>query len=445
MLLQWTTKNVRKVKLYCPCTYISKYKEAFLNDPHYEVTGDLTEQQRVNERLAVLYKQNKWQSIGNFSAGRLGVGYVLPKHAKPDRVRPIVPGCLSCLRAVYSKAARGLRSLRELNVVRSFDIDNVAGLIKVAKEASVQGVKFALGFDVKQLFTELTHADVREALAEFLQKVKDAGVKYVFVEKRGRGSQIRQPKDPGRWTRLSLKQIYDVVCCELEHMFFRCGTVILKQTVGLAMGGYGSPILACLVLSMAESKVIRSLQGTLYGARFVDDMTLFSTVEFAEVGKKLTELLNVYPSSLDLELEYAGNEVCMLESVLNVDEGTVKIAHRNKNEKQLCKGEALSLKKGIHVFSGHDRNVKKAVLLGQVLRISQNTDGGTGLIKNLLLMLVEAIELGYKIGQILTIMRRATKYGVNECLPQAVAVVEKMCTQAVDLVFGGWECYREGW
>jgi hypothetical protein len=111
------------------------------------------------------------------------------------------------------------------------------------------------GYDVKNMYTELLHSTTLAALTAFFDYVATAlGVTCVFVRKHGRHCRLSLHGRCGskRYFKLSLRQLFDLAKLEMTTMVFSCAGQLLKQTVGLAMGGYCSPGLAIIVCMMYE-------------------------------------------------------------------------------------------------------------------------------------------------------------------------------------------------
>jgi hypothetical protein len=207
----------------------------------------------------------------------------------------------------------------------------------------------------------------------------------------------------------------------MTTMVFSCAGQLLKQTVGLAMGGYCSPGLAIIVCMMHERawclrKQVRPTQ--LVAVRYVDDMTVV-LVNTPAAKALLADLVqNALPPECELENEQPlGVSVRMLECAVSVLDGTVLITHHHKNAASLQESGVQQFRKFVDYSSAHPASVKQGVILGAFNRVLSNTSSSgatSSCILQLLTYLAELLLLQYPVPFLRRVVNRFFPRGLSE-------------------------------
>jgi hypothetical protein len=222
---------------------------------------------------------------------------------------------------------------------------------------------------------------VRDSLREFLKLAEKKFKGQIFsVKRRGRkGVSVGRLCNSRKFATLHFGDIEDIALFELENTYFRVGSsYMLKQDIGLSMGGFQSPPLAMIVASMAEYRWLNSLGADakfICGARYMDDGILF--FEQNSLGKHfwniyISLMKSCYPEGLELEITGFGSYSQILESEIIIHNG-VKMLHYNKNSDSVRMLKKQKFKKFIPWASNHDRSTLRNGVLGLCHRMHMNT------------------------------------------------------------------------
>jgi hypothetical protein len=386
----------------------------YIKDVHYE---------RVyfREHELILAYQLEWQARGwnaiapIYGKGKASPAYYLPKNKDILKNRPIAPSCHHPLKNVYSVASRALTFVLEFVDFDHFNLPATTAmkswLVKCNEMLSSPECKgtSVVGHDVKQMYTELVHEKVVDAMVWLIDRAKEQSAAHVLaVRRRGRrGVAWGRNFDKRKYTALTLDQVLDVACYELKHTFLKVGRVFLWQRIGLAMGGFLSPAMAQGTCAVSEYSWLKSLgadRKLVSGMRYMDDSTLVCGGGPA-VAERIIESYRseCYPEGLILEC--TGNASVealeILECIVTVKHGLLHMRHRNRNEAALAelhspKG-ALPFKKVIPYDSVVPLSTKRSAVIGLLHRLEMNTSPGDWLsiVECLLNYQYEHVSLGY--------------------------------------------------
>jgi hypothetical protein len=360
--------------------YAHRMNVTFLSDHHYQTSG-LSENQ-ILDLSRHAFRQFKWSKLGNPLQGHLSFAYVLPKDKDPvNKSRPIIPSIKHPLRRILNIAARAWCFVL---VNLKFSHFNILA-VKELKEFTIRTCTWAeadcnligVSFDIKNMYTELRHCDILNALWWLLQESrKQFKYQSVIVQKKGRqGVCFGKNSDTSVFVTVKIKKLFNLAKFELENMFFKVGCdVIMKQTVGLAMGGFQSPSLAMILAAVSEHRWLTSLGSDSHfirGARYIDDaLVVFKNgTHFCHLESLLSQC---YPKGLDLECTGYGTRFQILEATvcLNPEIGCY---HFNKNTEGILITGTQNYRRFIPWSSQHPRRILFNVVLGLLHRVWMNT------------------------------------------------------------------------
>lgn len=251
--------------------YRQRLIDVFVRDTRHYAPTDVSAEQLLRECVADCARL-RWDRFCAPSPRGWGYAQCLPKDKDCSLSRPIVPNCAHPLARLFNMAARGLAFMlmhvrlshfnlfttQEFVTRLAADSDVVAALVS---SGEVQQVCIAQS-DVKDMYTEISHAEIESCVAELLSRWQAGGKPAVLnITKSG-----RKGVSPGytcdRRTAASMRvaTIVQVVLYELRHAYFHVGSQhVMQQVIGVSMGSKGGPVLAWCVCMINEHRFHSSL------------------------------------------------------------------------------------------------------------------------------------------------------------------------------------------
>ena len=163
-------------------------------------------------------------------------------------------------------------------------------------------------FDFLTLYTKIPHEQLLKVLNDMIDFCFKGG-NHQFISVTKFGAKWVGQNRPGAtiFTKSSLKNATKYL---IENCFFKLGSKIFKQIIGIPMGSDPAPFFANLFLYHYEDKWIRKLKKSdLIRARkfantfrFIDDLTTLN--DWGEFEQHFRE---IYPPELELKKENLGN------------------------------------------------------------------------------------------------------------------------------------------
>lgn len=332
------------------------------------------------------------------AGGQLGYAQCLPKDKDCSLSRPIVPNCSHPLARLYNMAARGLAYMLQHIKLTHYNLFTTQEFVAKLAECSdivadmvssgaAQQVCIAQS-DVKDMYTEITHAEIESCVSELLLRWQDSRKPTVLnITKAG-----RKGVTPGytceRRVAVSMRvaTIVQIVLYELQHAFFHVGCKhIMQQVIGVSMGSKGGPVLAWCVCMINEHRFHSTLGvDTRYIRvfRYFDDvwqlLLVPADVDSSSdwVERQVTALQErCYPSSLRLLQNSLGPDADMLACVTSVAGGELVCVHRSRNAKYLAQGLPPRFACFLPYASAHARRstVLRNSLIGLLHRMHMDT------------------------------------------------------------------------
>ena len=258
------------------------------------------------------------------------------------------------------------------------------------------------------MYTELPHPSIRSAAAHFLQWFRGvhprAPTEWLVDLRRRRVYASRHQFDAQRCVRVRVTDLLSAVAFELDNIYFNVGDVVLRQQLGISMGGYLSPAMAMMTCMVAERSLHRTLGADarfISGMRYMDDGGLVLRVPAgrpALLAHMRALALAAYPQGMQCIVTHEGQHCRMLEQEFTVRDGAVAVAHRNKNADALLRCQPppftsflpYSTPNGVAFYAGW--------LKGSCSRILSNTCTIQPLYTislSLLVLFLESTYLGY--------------------------------------------------
>lgn len=413
--------------------YRRRLVSMYVADPkHYQVIP-LTEQQLLHSCIQQ-YKYRKWDKLCEARKScALGYAQCLPKDKDCSLSRPIVPGFKHPLARLFNMAARGfayvLMKLRvthfNLFTTQQFVTSLTACEEDVYSMLSSGDAQCAMisQSDVKDMYTEITHAEIKSCVWEVVQRwLASSQCAVLNVAQSGRcGVTPGYTKNPRIAASMRIECIASILLYELQHAFFHVGcSHIMQQVMGVAMGSKGGPVLAWCVCMINEHRFQASLgrdSRYLRVWRYFDDVWQLLLVPSGEdketwLQRQVMSLQSdCYPSSLRLIQNSLSTEAEMLACHTSInDEGCLTCIHRSKNAKYLQQGLPPRFATFLPYASGHARRraVMKNTGLGLLHRMFMDTKPGDVplLLPVLVCYHVELCSVGYPPSFLLSVFKR---------------------------------------
>jgi len=208
-----------------------------------------------------------------------------------------------------------------------------------------------LPFDVKNMFTDIDKAYVRQAAQYFLLESPPSWVTHVYIHRFSKKLFVTAAP-PSRashqYAYISLKDLLAFITFDLDQSWFLVGETVVFQILSIPIGSYLSATLAICLCTYAEHKCYHSLLASnvisppmvcIEGIRIMDDGVLMTAIHKALRGvypythaelRTLT-LANLYPSSMTLEFDPPTPIFPLLECYCIDIKARLYVRHRNKN------------------------------------------------------------------------------------------------------------------
>ena len=174
----------------------------------------------------------------------LDVVIVLPKNKDLFRNRPVCSHFKHFLKPVLTKISRATNFLLVNLPQKSANLDEVDDVTQCLRNVNELNSLFRFfdlrmypfTFDVKEMFTNLDHNQIREALNFVLSFYKVIQVDQVYVSQNSRKCFLKKPPQSG-FTKISFQDVCNFVEFDLNLSFSTLGkNVTLHQKMGIPMG-----------------------------------------------------------------------------------------------------------------------------------------------------------------------------------------------------------------
>lgn len=357
--------------------YRQRLLSTYVHDEKHYKCVQHTEGQLLNDCLHH-HKHIKWDKICVArQSGSLGHAQCLPKDKDCALNRPIVPNCGHPLARLFNMAARGFAYVLMNVKFAHYNLFTTQEFVrKLCDCSSLVARMFADGSvsqvlisqsDVKDMYTEITHAEIESCVWEVIQRWLTArGSRVLNVSKTGRrGVAPGYSKNLKQASTMRVTRIASILLYELKHAYFHVGCKhIMQQVMGVSMGSKGGPVLAWCVCMINENRFHATLgrdSRYLRVFRYFDDVWQLLLVPSdvdgdTWVAKQVAALQSdCYPSSLRLIQNSLGDSAEMLACHTFVKNGNLHCVHRSKNAKYLQQGQQPRFASFVPFTSAHAR------------------------------------------------------------------------------------------
>lgn len=428
-------KNSNKLVIMCPCLYDQHMHKSYIADEHYEHTTLTAED--IWRLFQQAFKRYRWRRFGihlkrkgtcDFIKTFLPYAYILLKQKDYTRDRPIVSYAFHPFKLLLHCSGVVLNQLWNLLPQRYkhcglYDMSKLKDRIThiydqlCAAEGSKNELLFTVySFDVKNMFTNLTHESILKSVLWLLDIYATRGHRYhMFTVHKRHSKDFHFGRSYNRYEYLSLaiQDVFQVVEFDLQHVYFRVGVnTILKQNIGAPMGGYLSPALACITLiyseyhffaSIYDGRALRGLPIMMDGVRYMDDLDIITATPLNNINRSnqqlvvVNKLLSSYDSSLELEPQAstAPGQNTFLESYIQYGVNTLGLIPFNKNVPFMYEHGRQKFLKLQHYHSYSPTTSKLAVLISTLHRLQRNASHTDGLLASVIHLHDEVTLLQY--------------------------------------------------
>ena len=300
-------------------------RKSFVDDNHYTLTNYT--QQQILGMWKTYHNQHNLHKLSPWRRGAsLAVPYLLPKNKDIMKQRPIVPYSKHPLSKILNMVSRSIMFMLKNENVKSFTAFKVQDFVSNVDQVNrflshnPDKVVFARSGDVKNMYTELPHTVIKDALRWILDlSLKKNRSRFFTIRKEGRdGVRPGRLSTHFRWSdrnqrtfvEMDVDQIYDVAVFDLENCFYLIGGQVYQQTVGIPMGSPLSPALAILICAYYEHRFLTTFHTHesvhMFPSRYMDDLNMFVVLPL-EMAHRVTQIWNlltgIYHEDMELESE----------------------------------------------------------------------------------------------------------------------------------------------
>jgi hypothetical protein len=306
-----TDKSKQNYSFTCKHFYVKKLKEILDDEQVYE---------KIHENYEIVMKKIETAStimgieISSSMKNLLPFAQLNPKfHKTPVDFRAIISSKKACTKPA-SKILGNCLSLIQYNLKRYCEtifnntkvnmywiIDrNVAILNCLEGISSTYGAKNLCTFDFGQMYTNLKHDDIKNAIYHVVS-IAMSKIKYIYADMYSASWQCKRSS----MLTISKENLLKISEFVLDNAYFRFGSNIYRQIVGIPMGTDAGPFIANLTLFSYEFKYVNMLMNTgkidvartlSNTFRYIDDITSVNDGGvFENVYKE------IYPESLTLK------------------------------------------------------------------------------------------------------------------------------------------------
>jgi len=264
---------------------------------------------------------------------------------------------------------------------------------------------FSVSYDVKNMYTELPHKKILDALYWLLDESKKTRYgrhQSLYITKSGRNGVSYHRH--ARSVAITFEQLILFAKFDLENVYFTLGKTILKQIIGIPMGSPLSPSLAIIICAHAEHIFSLSILDFKYffATRYMDDLHSAIIILGNKMNKALQayktiyDMEHIYPDTLTLEKTGTGS-TDFLESTITYTKQDISVRYYSKNRDSLHLNNAKLLKfyRFQPYHSYRPSSQIRGTLVGTFLRLIYHSDSATSAFPSAIELIKELRLLDY--------------------------------------------------
>ncbi|GBG71601.1 hypothetical protein CBR_g9017 [Chara braunii] len=229
-------RNPGETLVICPRLYYEGMMDLFIRNPGYvavdESTTGILARMKTELRDQGLLEFARWDR-----KGAIGQAYAMPKHKDLDRFRPICPSYPEPTARTGRAMAKGLNHLLYgLSRDWHFNLKAVSQLKGTLarfntklQHAHHQPELIGQSFDIKDMFSQLPHQEIIDAVDWLLDYHIAKGRTFVRVNTRGKGASFGLTTGFDHWRKLDFHDIREFAVFELTHTYTLALGVLMQQ------------------------------------------------------------------------------------------------------------------------------------------------------------------------------------------------------------------------
>ena len=235
----------------CPVAFKKRIDKEIANCKSLTLTRKTTPQ--IIHDLKEDYEVNNLKRFGRWKNGSLPYMYIIPKDKDPyNKSRLIASYFDHPLKYVYKNTAKVITwCFKQIEKSKHFTLYRITDIMTKTKDAArwlrrngPNQAILTVQTDVKQMYTNLDHACIKDAISWLLHKVIDNGktrkrnLRYFIMEKRypNKIYLSREKGDKTTWT-FEITDIMTIINLDLSTAYQTKGQDIYIQSNGCPMGG----------------------------------------------------------------------------------------------------------------------------------------------------------------------------------------------------------------
>lgn len=404
-------KNNKVMLIECPVIRINSLKQAYIGVPHYEPTFFDNEKACEKEKTSILRKMDVFllrddikTLDSKLQGARLPYNYILSKFKDIRRSRPVTSYFYHPLKKVFRKIGAALNHLLITWTAPHFNLDKVADVpifLDRATEWKEKMARFGLTtaegqWDVKEMFTNIPQSaiitSVELIMASFVHRC-------LWVSLDGNQNKVRALKTREAVLKIDFNTMLRTVAFDINMAFSTLGSkVILKQKIGIPIGGIMSSTIARIVVSVMEYRILTSqpvLQHLTLGGRYTDDLRLYTASFSPDAAAELaaTFVKHTYTSGLHVVPDEQPTDNFVFVGLKGTTQGSYHPF--NKNEHQCLSGEKQKFIRFQSASSSVSRIQKYAGIVGALVYIADHSASADDIKKAFITTVAEFSNLGF--------------------------------------------------
>ncbi|HXT84579.1 MAG TPA: hypothetical protein VN704_09685, partial [Verrucomicrobiae bacterium] len=401
-------KNNNKLIITCPCVYQMQIVTTFINDSHYKKITNQTSDAIIHSWL-YSYHSLKWDRFFPLAKQRniitkvknsdIPYAYTLMKFKDYKKLRPIVSYFQHPFKRLFKNVCTILNRLwKQLpDNVNKLALYNVS--LFRERISMIYNKLYRFGpltrfnirsFDVKNMYTNLTHKSITDAIdfifSIYAQMGRSSRLTVVSVHKRKKEFLFGRNFNSNDYNTYTFTELKYMIEFDLNNVYFKCASVILKQEHGIPMGGISSGPYANITCIYYEYMYFQSLTSNividsiLNGSRYMDDLIAiasFCVNDSHTCNQSLTlieQLCNSYDENLELEEQQSENGTFIyLEALIKTLNDKIIIKPYMKNFPFIIENHKQKFLNIQHYYSYTPLKTKFGVIISTLIRLERNS------------------------------------------------------------------------
>ena len=403
-------KNQGSLYVECPFIFKNRINKEIAHCPSFQIAKNVTSNS-ILDRLRNYYNDFRMYKFGRWTNGTLPYLYIIPKDKDPVNKSRLISSYVNHpLKNVFRNTSRVLtwcfNQIINLKHFTLYKLTDIKGKVRKAQKwLNRNGDNLGLitiQTDVKQMYTNLDHNDIRKAITWLLDTAINKGNKRkrnlnYFIMNKTAPFDIYMSRNSGDNTQYTFTRddILNIVNVDLNNAYQSRGVATFIQSKGCPMGGILSAIYAnvkCAYDEICFTHRIGFKHNRIFGIRQMDDLMLW-VVYKKNNSKQLFEALKIKRSILKQGTVYTGGLELEEQDYITVSEnhtvhkfaGTViqcflgnklrfSVQIFNKNKESITNNNKQKYPRYTNANSNTANTYKHCTIIGTLFRIFNCSD-----------------------------------------------------------------------